>query len=502
VAATAPGLYSASGTGSGTGYYYDLAQTLFSAPAGPVQAGDTVVLYGTGFGATTPVVAAGIRGPDPLAICQAAVTLTVGTVVAAVQVAGLQPADSPSAVQLSPGADEILFTVPAGLAKGTYAMVVTVGGVPSQAVQLIVAAAPVDITSMSPVTPSVGVNQVVTVNGSGFVSGLTVSMNLPGSGSTTISGSQIQSVTASSFQMTATFGKTGTYSIQVTIPSGTQSNTFAFDVGPAAPISITNVVSGASYGLKGDGSGTLLPGFSGQVITTIQTGSWVSITGQSLAPDTRIWQTSDFVGLGNGLPLSLDGVSVTIDGKSAAIYYISPTQLNVQAPTDSAVGTVSVAVKNSNGTATGSATLQTYAPGFFPLTQPAGPSTTAPLYAAALNNSDGTITVPANYYGSGVASRAAKPGEYVQIYGTGFGPTNPAAPAGQLVAGAPPLANPSQLQIRIGGVLATVQFAGLVAPGEYQLNVLIPSLPDGDQPIIATIGGVNSQTGISIPIKN
>src|ERR1022692_4469002 len=99
VAATAPGLYSASGTGSGTGYYYDLAQTLFSAPAGPVQAGDTVVLYGTGFGATTPVVAAGIRGPDPLAICQAAVTLTVGTVVAAVQVAGLQPADSPSAVQ-------------------------------------------------------------------------------------------------------------------------------------------------------------------------------------------------------------------------------------------------------------------------------------------------------------------------------------------------------------------------------------------------------------------
>ena len=480
VAATAPGLYSANGTGAGTGYYYDDQGVFLAKVSSPVQQGDTIALYGTGFGVTSPLGTAGTRGPEPVAAAVAAVTLTVGTGTAAVQVAGLVPYDAP--VQLPPGTDEVVFTVPSGLAAGTYPMVVTVGGVKSQAVQLIVAAQPVEITSISPATPGVGSNQVVTVNGSGFVSGLTVSMNLPGAGSTTISGSQIQSVTATSFQMTATFGKMGTYSIQVTIPAGTQSNTFAFNVGPALPISITNVENAASY------------------VAGIESGSWVSIIGTSLAPDTRIWQASDFVGLGNGLPMSLDGVSVTIDGKSAAVYYISPTQLNVQAPTDSAVGTVSVAVKNANATASGSATLQTYSPAFFPL-YAAGNPAGAPVYAAAVHL-DGTIAVPPGFYGAGVTTRSATPGETLEIYGTGFGPTNPAAPAGQLVSGAPPLTDPTQLQIRIGGVLATVSYAGLVAPGEYQFNVIVPALPNGNQPIVANIGGLSSQTGISIPIQN
>ena len=482
VAATAPGLYSASGTGAGTGYYYDNQGVFLAKVSSPVQQGDTIELYGTGFGVTSPLGTAGSLGPEPVAASVAAVTLTVGTVAAAVQVAGLVPYDSP--VQLPPGTDEVVFTVPAGLAPGTYPMVVTVGGVKSQVPgpTLIVAAPPVEITSISPATPAVGTNQVVTVTGTGFVSGLTVSMNLPGAGSTTISGSQIQSVTATTFQMTATFGKTGTYSIQVTIPAGTQSNTFAFDVGPPLPISITNVENAASYAAG------------------IESGSWVSIIGTSLAPDTRIWQTSDFAGLGNGLPMSLDGVSVTIDGKSAAVYYISPTQLNVQAPTDSAVGTVSVVVKNSSSTASGTATLQTYAPAFFPLFAPGNPAG-APVFAAAVHL-DGTIVVPVGFYGAGVTTRPAAPGETVEIYGTGFGPTNPAVLAGQLVSGAPPLADPTQLQIRIGGVLATVSYAGMVAVGEYQFNVVIPALPNGNQPIVANIGGLTSQTGISIPIQN
>jgi uncharacterized protein (TIGR03437 family) len=75
-------------------------------------------------------------------------------------------------------------------------------------------------------------------------------------------------------------------------------------------------------------------------------------------------------------------------------------------------------------------------------------------------------------------------------------------PAGQLVGSAAPLADLTQLHVTIGGVTATVQFAGIVLPGEYQINVIVPQLPDGDQPILATIGGVSSQAGISIPIKN
>src|ERR1017187_8810119 len=412
VAATAPGLYSISGTGAGTGYYFDDQQSgIFKQFSTSVQPGDTLELYGTGFGATNPVVAPGIRGPDPLAVCVAQVTLTVNGNAVPVQTAGLLPSDSPATI--SPGADEVVFTVPTGLAAGTYPMVVTVGGVMSQAVQLVVGPAPVAITSISPATPGVGVNQVVTVNGTGFQTGLTVTLVPPVSGSSTIPGSQIQSVTPTSFQMTVTFSAMGTYTIRVNNPDLGESNVFAFTVGAPLPMTITKVENAASY------------------VAGIEGGSWVSIIGTGLASSTRIWQASDFVGLGNGLPFSLDGVSVTIDGKSAAVYYVSPTQLNVQAPTDPFLGTVSVVVKNSSGTANGTATLQNYSPAFFPLTAPGNP-TGPPVYAAAVHT-DGIIVVPAGFYGAGVTTRPATPGETIEIYGTGFGPTNPAAPAGQLV---------------------------------------------------------------------
>ena len=74
----------------------------------------------------------------------------------------------------------------------------------------------------------------------------------------------------------------------------------------------------------------------------IESGSWVSIYGAGLAATTRSWQASDFSG--TNLPTKLDGVSVQIDGKTAAISYISPGQLNVQAPTDTAAGPVPVQV--------------------------------------------------------------------------------------------------------------------------------------------------------------
>ncbi len=223
----------------------------------------------------------------------------------------------------------------------------------------------------------------------------------------------------------------------------------------------------------------------------IESGSWVSIYGTGLAATTRPWQASDFSG--NNLPTTLDGVSVLIDGKKAAISYVSPGQLNVQAPTDTATGAVPVQVTNSFGTATGTATLQNYSPAFF---------TFQTRYAAAVHNSDGVYVAPAGSFGSAATSRPAQPGETLQIYATGFGPTTPAVPAGQLVGSAAPLSNLTQLKVTIGGVAATVQFAGIVAAGEYQINVMVPQVPNGDQPILATIAGASSQTGVAIPILN
>ena len=226
-------------------------------------------------------------------------------------------------------------------------------------------------------------------------------------------------------------------------------------------------------------------------VAAIQSGSWVSIYGAGLAATTRPWQASDIVG--GVLPTTLDGVSVQINGKKAAISYISPTQLNVQAPADTATGPVPVQVTNAGGTATSTASLQTYSPAFFSFQG---------RYAAARHNADGVAVAPAGYFGASLTSRPAVPGEILQIYATGLGPTSPAVPAGQLVATPAPLADPSQLSVTVGGVPATVQYAGLVFAGEYQVNLVMPQLPDGEHALLATIGGVTSQTGILIPVKN
>jgi uncharacterized protein (TIGR03437 family) len=45
-------------------------------------------------------------------------------------------------------------------------------------------------------------------------------------------------------------------------------------------------------------------------------------------------------------------------GQPAAVYYISPTQLNVQSPDDGATGPVLVQVANQHSTATATANLQ------------------------------------------------------------------------------------------------------------------------------------------------
>jgi uncharacterized protein (TIGR03437 family) len=55
----------------------------------------------------------------------------------------------------------------------------------------------------------------------------------------------------------------------------------------------------------------------------------------------------------------------------------------------------------------------------------------------------------------------------------------------------------------IGGVAAEVTFAGLIGPGEFQFNVVVPAgLPDGDQVVTATYNGVSTQPGVLLTVKN
>ncbi len=221
----------------------------------------------------------------------------------------------------------------------------------------------------------------------------------------------------------------------------------------------------------------------------ISIGSWVSIYGANLSATTRLWQGADFVG--NNLPTALDGVSVKVNGKPAAVEYISPTQINIQAPGDSATGPVAVEVTNGGGVATSTATLQTYAPGFY---------TFGNKYLGAVHL-DGVYVAPAGYFGAALVTRPAAPGETLLVYGTGFGPTVPIVQPGQVFAGAAPLADLSQLRIAIGGAAAGVGFAGLVVAGEYQFNLTVPALPDGEHAVTASLAGVSAQSGLLLPVQ-
>jgi uncharacterized protein (TIGR03437 family) len=100
----------------------------------------------------------------------------------------------------------------------------------------------------------------------------------------------------------------------------------------------------------------------------------------------------------------------------------------------------------------------------------------------------------------GLSFVAARPGDIVTIYALGLGPTSPPTAAGTIAAQNGIVTLP--LQLKIGGRDASVPFAGLIndSVGLYQLNVVIPSVPAGDQKIELSVDGVATNQDLSIVI--
>ncbi len=224
-------------------------------------------------------------------------------------------------------------------------------------------------------------------------------------------------------------------------------------------------------------------------VPTIAPNTWVEIKGSNLAPsgDSRIWQGSDFVN--NQMPVQLDGVSVTVNGQPAYVYYISPTQVNILTPPAPLSGSVPVQI-TTNGVigATFLVQAQAQAPSFFVFN--GGP------YIAA-THAGGSYIGPTSLYPG--LTTPAQPGETIVIYANGFGPTSSPVVSGAISQSG--TLSPLPV-ITIGGVSATVAFAGLVAPGEFQFNVVVPSsLASGDQPVIATYNGLKTQPGTLITVQ-
>jgi len=104
----------------------------------------------------------------------------------------------------------------------------------------------------------------------------------------------------------------------------------------------------------------------------------------------------------------------------------------------------------------------------------------------------------------GTTTAPAQPGEGIYLWGTGFGPTTPVAPAGQIIPSSTQYYSVNGVTVTIGGVPATVQWT-LLSPGSaglYQLYVTVPSsLPNGDYPIVATVNGVSSPSGVNLTVQ-
>jgi uncharacterized protein (TIGR03437 family) len=234
--------------------------------------------------------------------------------------------------------------------------------------------------------------------------------------------------------------------------------------GPATPsISANGIVNGASFA----------PGIAAD--------SWATIYGNNLSTVTDTWDNA----IVNGqLPTTLDGVKVAVNGKPAYVYFVSPGQINILAP-DIDPGSAQVIVTNSAGTSsTFTVAASQYGPAFFswPGNQPVATHQDF-SFAARSDTFAGATTVP------------AKPGDVIILWGTGLGPTTPAAPVGMQVPGGSTYSTTSLPVVKINNVNATVYGAAL-APGFsglYQVAIQVPtSLADGDWPLVTTAGGATS----------
>jgi uncharacterized protein (TIGR03437 family) len=248
-------------------------------------------------------------------------------------------------------------------------------------------------------------------------------------------------------QLTAAAGlSNGVYQALIAIqPSGVSPQSITvpvtFVVGVSNDLSVDQASNAASY------ANVYVPGMA------------LAVFGANLAPATETYSFFP-------LPLTMQGVSATVNGVATPLYYVSPTQINLQIPYETTLGTAVLGI-NNNGKVTSTS---------FPVTV-AGPGIFADLTGALVPFSTGLQ------------------GQDAFAYMTGDGVATP-----MLATGAAPyfdfLWRPLlPVTLTVGGIPATINTIGIPswAAGVTQIDFTIPSnAPTGSQPVVVTVGGVAS----------
>ena len=96
-----------------------------------------------------------------------------------------------------------------------------------------------------------------------------------------------------------------------------------------------------------------------------------------------------------------------------------------------------------------------------------------------------------------------KSGDVVELFGVGFGPTDPVIPAGAaLQPGQLGTAKPENpVTMLINGIPVSPSFVGITEAGLFQINLTIPpAVGTGDLTISASVGGMQTPNAVFNPL--
>ncbi len=214
-----------------------------NSPSNPAKAGHYVVAYLTGVGTVNPPVATGAAAPtSPFSYPPGPASVTLGSQSIQPTYLGLTPGTA--------GVGQANVLIPTSFTSGVESFSATIGGMESNACLIAVgsqavSAAKPTITGVSPSSGSPAGGTTVTITGSGFFPGLTVTF-----GTTQAVSATITLTSTNTIHVTTPVG-TGAVSVTVTNPDGqsaTLVNAFTYTNPPPMITSVTPTIGPSKGG--------------------------------------------------------------------------------------------------------------------------------------------------------------------------------------------------------------------------------------------------------------
>ncbi|MBL8295564.1 MAG: SBBP repeat-containing protein [Bryobacterales bacterium] len=261
----------------------------------------------------------------------------------------------------------------------------------------------------------------------------------------------------------------------VVIPLGdaflTKFNDTGGGGGGGGPVSIAGVASAASYAGGG-----------------VAPGEMIVFTGTNIGPNTLTMFTLNAAR--NTVNNLVAGTRVLFDDVAAPLIYVSAGQSSAMVPYSVAGRANTQMVVEYNGVRSAPVTLPVLS--------------AKPALFAANSSGRGPGAILNEDYSLNTAGTPAGKGRIILLYGTGEGQTRPAGIDGRLALTQLPVPV-LPVSVTIGGIAADVLYAG-TAPqnvaGFFQMNVKVPeNAPSGALEVIVTVGGVRSQTGLTVAVR-